>query len=228
MKYLLFEQYKKKQKRKLNKKKIIFMSSILLLVILVIAVITIYTKNEAFRNFFDQYILRKDIHENDNPTIEVSIDNPGHIYAYDRYITILDKSMLKVYSSSGRKEYEIEVNINTPTFDSNNRFLLLAEENGKKIYLISGQNILWQKDLEGEITRIHVNKNGYVSVVISGTSYKNIVITFNPEGRELFKTYLSNTIAADIQISNDNKYLGLAEIDTNRNLNPIKYKNYIY
>lgn len=37
-------------------------------------------------------------------------------------------------------------------------------------------------------------------------------------GKELFKTYLSSTIAIDVEISNDNKYLSIAEINTSGSL----------
>ena len=64
------------------------------------------------------------------------------------------------------------------------------------------------------IQKININKNGYVSVITTGNSYKTVVITYSPEGKELFKTYLSSSIAIDTSISYDNKYLALAEIDT--------------
>jgi len=79
--------------------------------------------------------------------------------------------------------------------------------------LISNKSILWQKDIEGNISSINVNKNGYVSITISGTSYKTIVQTFNSNGDELFKNYLGTTNVIDTDISNDNKYLAIAEIN---------------
>ena len=107
----------------------------------------------------------------------------------------------------------IEINLTNPISCSANRFICLADYSGQKIHLIDGQNIAWQKNVEGNIEKIFVNKNGYVSVIISGTSYKSIVVTYDTKGNELFKTYLSTTYATDISISNDNKYLAIAEID---------------
>ena len=37
---------------------------------------------------------------------------------------------------------------------------------------------------------------------------------YNPDGKEMFKTYLSSTRTADVTISNDNKHLAIAEVDT--------------
>ena len=74
------------------------------------------------------------------------------------------------------RQSENEVKISSPIFTSNNRFLASAEENSDSIYLISGSNILWQNDLEGSISRVNVNKNGYVSVIIKTTIYKSVVV----------------------------------------------------
>lgn len=73
---------------------------------------------------------------------------------------------------------------------------------------------MWQKEIEGQIQKVNVNKNGYVSVIIAGSSHKTVINTYNPQGKELFKTYLSSTIALDTTMSQDNKYLAIAEINT--------------
>ena len=90
----------------------------------------------------------------------------------------------------------------------------MAEKKGKKLYLITDKEITWEAEVEGNISQVHVNKNGYVGVVITDTSYKTVISMYNPEGKEMFKTYLSSTRTADIAISNDNKNLAIAEVDT--------------
>ena len=82
------------------------------------------------------------------------------------------------------------------------------------MYLVENKNIVWENQIEGNISQVYVNKNGYVAVIISGTSYKSVVEMFDPEGNVLFNIYLSSTMAVDVTISNDNKYLAMAEIDT--------------
>lgn len=208
------------EKIALNKelKKKIIIAGIILLVILIIVGIAFYIGNINFRTFVDRHILRKEIIQNNVSSIDISsLENPS-INAYYRYITILNKNILTTYSSSGKKEYEHEIKITNPLYASNNRFLCIAEKKGQNIYLISESNILWQAEIEGEIQKINVNKNGYVSVIITGGSYKAIIATYNQTGKELFKTYLSSTTAIDTAISNDNKYLSIAEINTSGTL----------
>lgn len=205
--------YNKFSYKTLNKKNLVLTIIIFSFIIIFLILFSCYIANENFREFVDINIFRKNINDKDSFMINFEDNESTEIFAYDKYIALLNKNTFTAYNSSGGKAFDLNINLSSPISSSNNRFICLAEENGSKIYLIDGQNIAWQSDVEGNITNVCVNKNGYVSAVISGTSYKSIVITFNPNGKELFKTYLSTTIATDISISNDNKYLALSEID---------------
>ncbi len=202
-----------------NKSKSKFKVSIIITIVTILIVIfSFYLANEQFRTFFDRYILRKEIMQDSLVSIEITEEENPSIYAYYKYITILNKNKLITYSASGKKEYEHDVAINNPVYSSNNRFLAIAEKDGQTLYLVSEANIMWQQEIEGNIQKINVNKNGYVSVIITGSSHKTVVITYSPQGKELFKTYLSSTLAIDTDISNDNKYLAIAEVNTSGTL----------
>ncbi len=72
---------------------------------------------------------------------------------------------------------------------------------------------MWTTSVEGTIEGIDVGKNGYVSIITEGTSYKSVIITIDKNGKEQFKTYLASTIAVDVDMSVDGKYLAIAEIN---------------
>lgn len=186
---------------------------IALLVIASIVIVAFYISNEQVRVFIDRNILRKEVLENDVVKIELNMQQNSSVYAYYKYVTTLSKNTLTTYSATGKKEYEHEIPISNPIYASNNRFLVIAENKGSELYVVSEANLVWQTQVEGKIEKVNINKNGYVSVIVSGTSYKSVVITYNSQGKELFKTYLSNTIALKAEISNDNKYLGIAEVN---------------
>lgn len=202
----------------LNKKKVIVTMIIIILIIILVIISAIYITNSNFRNLMDQYVFRKSVTENNLECIDISSESNTHIYAYDKYIVTLEKNILTHYSSSGKKESELKLEISEPIFDSDGKYLMIAEKNKQKIYLVNNNNIVWQKDIEGTISKISVNKNGYTSVIISGTTYKSVIAVFDKDGKELFKTYLSSTIAMDSCISEDNKYLSFAEINTSGTL----------
>lgn len=195
--------------KNIEKKHIIIAAILAILLIIIL----FFCFNPSFRNFFTIYIFRKQANQDKLNSIALEEDESSYVYAYDKYITVLKRNILYTYNASGNVTSETDLKISTPLFASNNRFLAVAEQNGDAIYLISGSNIIWQSTIDGNISKIKVNNNGYVSVIVSGTSYKSIVITFDSKGKEMFKTYLSSTIAVDTDISNDNKYLSVAEVD---------------
>lgn len=199
--------------RKLNKKKLIIFISVCSFLFILLIMSIIYAFNSSFREFIDIYIFRKEIHSNNLATIEISSDEDYFYHAYDKYITVLNKNILYTYNSTGELTKENDINITSPIFASNNKFLAIGESGGNNLYFISGTNIAWQKNVDGNISKIKINKNGYISVIVSGTSYKSVIILIDQKGNELFKTYLSSNIAIDTDISNDNKYLSIAEID---------------
>lgn len=210
------------EKKQLNKKKVGIAIGFLAVILIIIIIFSIYVCNRNFRDFMDKYILRKNVNENSLPYIEIENSQNIHIFAYGKYVAILEKNKLLQYNSSGSKTSELEVNISSPITATSEKYILIAEKNKQKAYLISGDKVIWEKDLEGTISRVNINKNGYSSIIVSGTTYKSVIITYDNTGKEMFKTYLSNTIATDATISNDNKYMSFAEIDTSGTL--IQYK----
>lgn len=201
-----------------HKKRIIQIIVISIILITLIVVAIVYAKNEAFRKWMDITIFRKEITNEDIPVIQIDSENNPYIYAYDNYIITLQKNELKGYNQYGRQEFALDISVSRPIFDSQNRFLAVAEYYGKRLYMISGKEIIWEKEVEGEISRVNVNKNGYVSIAITQTINKTVIITYSPEGKELFSTYLATTHGVDMEISEDNKYLAIAEINSSGTL----------
>ena len=204
----------KTAENKINKKKIAIVVIIIIVVILITTITIIYQTNRNARNWIDKVILRKEVMQDKVTTIELKEDQNTNIYAFNRYIGVLDKNKFMIYGNTGNKEKELEIQISNPIFNSESRFLVIAEKKGNKLYSIEDKEISWETTTDGNISQVHVNKNGYIAVVITDTSYKTIIVMYSPEGKEIFKTYLSSTRTADIAISNDNQHLAIAEIDT--------------
>lgn len=210
--------FDKKTGREVNKKKIIGLIILITLLLAIIICYLIYANNENFRKYLDEHILRKDIEENKLQSIEIENYDKSIIFAYSKYIAILKDNTLETYNSSGKKESELRVEISNPIIENNGKNLLIAEKDSSKIYMIADNTIKWNKELEGNISRININSNGYASVILTGTAYKSVIVLFDDTGTELFKTYLSSTIAVDTSISDDNKYLSFAEVNTSGTL----------
>lgn len=210
--------WKEAEPKKVNKKKIVVITMITIIIIAIIALIVVYCNNEQVREWTDKNIFRKEVMQDNVNSIELNESQSSNIYAFNKYIGVLNKNQFTIYNSTGNEEKKLEIQVSTPVFDSANRFLVVAEKKGKKLYLITDKDITWETEVEGNISQVHVNKNGYVAVVITDTIHKAIITMYSPEGKEMFKTYLSSTRTADVAISNDNKYLAIAEVDTSGTL----------
>lgn len=200
--------------KKINKKKLIIIIIIAAIVAVIIAIAAIYINNKGARNWIDVNIFRKQKVQNNLPSIEIEDGNNADICAFNKYIGILNKNIFTIYDETGSKSKELTVDISKPIFTSNNKYLVIAENNGKKVYLIEDKEILWDRDIEGNIEQVTINKNGYVAVTIVDTSYKTVIQLFDNQGNSLFKRFLATTRAVATSISDDNKYLAIAQVDT--------------
>ena len=209
-----FENENLQTQKKVKVKKIIFIFFILLIITIIILLILSYLKNENTRNWVDKVIFRKQISQSNTRIIEIEEDENNKIYAYDKYICIFNKKKLLIYNRVGTKVEEIEVNINKPGFKSAGKYMTIYEEGGNKFYLLCGKDKLFEGEVEGNINLMNINKSGNVSMVLSNSSYKSIIDVFNRNGEELLKTNLVSSKVFDTSISQDNKYLAIAEIDT--------------
>lgn len=199
--------------RKLNKKKIYILIAVFIIAIIIATIAIIYNANKNFRNFMDKYIFRKDVTEENVPVVELEYNSNTNIFSYGKYICVLAENNLNKYNSSGKKEKEVKIEINNPIYDVEGKYLVIGENGSQKLCLISDDHIIWEKNIDGNLNKVTVNKNGYVSAIVTGTTYKSVIITYDAKGNELFKSYLSNTIAVDACISPDNTELAYAEVN---------------
>ena len=206
--------FKTGKKKNLNKKKMIIAISIgIILLVIGITMLVYYSSSEA-RNFLDQYLFRKNVTQEKLNSIELNYNSNVNVFAYNKYICVLAENKLIQYNSSGNEEKVIDLEISDPVYSVNDKYLAISEKNGSKINLISGSELIWSKEVDGQISKINVNNNGYVGLIIEGTSYKSVIAIYDNKGNELFKTYLSTTTAVDVDISDNNEYMAFAEVNT--------------
>lgn len=195
-------------------KKIIITLLIILLALAIALIMGLYIGNENFRTWTDRKILHKEVSESNLPKIEIEDEKNVKVYAYSNKVVTLKDNVLTFYNSSGKKDTEINIQVTNPSFVSKGDYLLIADIGQSDMYLIYNESLQWEKTTEGNISEATVNKNGAVGVVITGTVYKSVIVMYDVAGNENFKTYLSETSAVDLAISDNAKYLCFAEIDT--------------
>ena len=214
MKKYSLQDFKDKKKNK----KMIKLTAIVLIALFIMILISLYIAHRGFRSFIDTYIFKIEISEDNANSITIDTDNLSLIHAYDKSLVIYNEGSINFYNSDAKKIGNIDITLSKPVADSSEKYLAIGDTSSQKVCLIKSNVLVWQKDLEGRISKITVNKNGYVGVSVAGTTHESIVMMFNPNGELLFSDYLSNYVV-DLDISEDGKFVAIAQID-NSNILP--------
>lgn len=198
------------ENKKSSKIKIIIISIIIIAVVLVVAR---YMTDKNFRDFIDIKVFGKQVFENSLDFIEINSDDNPSYFAFDTHIGIIAKNRLTIYNNKGVEENSLSMSISTPIVDTNGKFAVIAEENGSKFYVINSTSLLFQGKIDGKISKISINKNGYISIIASNSTYNSILIVYDNDNNELFKTFFNSTYAICSYISDTNNYIAVGEID---------------
>ena len=200
--------------KKTKAKRITIIVLILVIVAFLITTIALYFTNLQVRTWMDEKIFRKTINDAKLPTIEIEDEKNSTIVAYGNNIAKYSNNVLTIYDSNANKKSEININVEKPEIVSNGNYLLIADQGQNDAYLIYRESLQWKKELDGKVSKISLNRNGAVAVALSETSYKTVIVMYDITGDEEFKTYLSTTIASDLAISDNGRYLSFIEVDT--------------
>lgn len=185
----------------------------LFLIIFSVICISLYIGNNEFRNFVDVRILGKEVRENNLKAIYSNTNTTTAIMNFGRNTAILENGELKIYDKDAKMKNSIKMVIGSPLYYSNERYLGITDKNGTKIHLIEDDKLKWEKRLELPVEKIHVNKSGYVTVVTKNSIYKGVVYVYKNTGELLIKSYVSSGNIIDAELSEDNKFLAIADID---------------
>lgn len=211
MKKYSLDKFKEHRKNK----KMTKLTIITTITIFVLIIVALYMANPGFRSFIDTYILRKEISEENANSIIIDTEKVSLIYAYDKNLAIYTDGNLHFYNSDAKQVANIEITLSKPIADSEKKYLVLGDYGSQKICLVRDNELVWQKDVDGKISKISVNREGYVAVSVTGTTHESIVMVYNPKGELLFSKYLS-TYVLGIDISEDHKYIAIAGMDNTK------------
>lgn len=128
---------------------------------------------------------------------------------------ILENDLVKGFSDNGKEHFKQNISNKDIVTYSVEDYLIIAEKDGSNIVCINDNEIAWKNSMNNaSVLAVYINKNGYSAIIYSQSGYKTLVKVFSSTGEELFTNYFASTYAIDVAISNDNKTLAIAEIDT--------------
>ena len=126
---------------------------------------------------------------------------------------VINKNGISEYTSTKNPVWVKEMNISNPLIDSNNNRFIIAESGGKKIMSFQNRTMLWETELQNDIKKIVVNKDGYIGVIFSQVGYKSGFLFLDPTGKEIFRKLFANTTLIDVDISPKGDLVAMIEAD---------------
>ncbi len=144
----------------------------------------------------------------------ISVSNYFAIDGNASNLIVVGNNYLHGYGPNGKENFDINVALKNAVTETEGDYCIIGEKDASKVYMINSNAKIWDFDIEGNILDVSVNKNGYGAIIYKQVGYKSLIKVVKPDGDELFTTYLASTYAIDAEISNDNKILAIAELDT--------------
>lgn len=200
------------QKQKLNK-------TILILVLAILVGISIlaYSKGINFLKVNSSYEEKK---VNIKPIFQIpinSFDSNLQFIPYNNKILRVTNNKIEALNFDKKVKWQINFNLLNPLIKANNKYLLIADKNGKNLYLFQDDNKLWDRAVDGPIENVKLGKNGYVLVFIKTKSSRDIIV-FNLKGEKvLYKAYPIHEYLVNADISSDSKKVATVSIVTTQN-----------
>lgn len=162
-------------------------------------------------------IKRKFVSTNSSSISSIQIE-PGEKSLYLPYksgMVCVNANGIKYYNIQGREEWREQKSFGNTIVKTAGKYLLVCDELLKTLYLYNGNNMLWEKAVEGEIITASVNEKGFAGIIYKGSKSKMVVEVFDTKGINKVNRYYSSNYAVDVQISPDNKNIVIGEMDVN-------------
>ena len=144
----------------------------------------------------------------------VSINNYMTSESTLENVIVIGNNYVQSYSKEGKEKLDLFISYQGVVSCSAGDYCVIGEKNGTNVCLIMGSQKQWENTINGSLYDVYVNKNGYVALIYKQSGYKSLIKVLSPDGNELFTSYFASTYAVDVAITNDNKMLAIAEVDT--------------
>ncbi|MDK2801327.1 MAG: hypothetical protein PWQ70_2946 [Clostridiales bacterium] len=209
------EQYNKKNSEKAPRKKVIiktFVSIILLLIGAYLIYLNRY--NPIMGNLMSIFLKDSMLRKPSTITFDQGIQY--EFKAYKNNILLCSRDGIKAIDKKGAEEWSIPLTFNKPLIQTTNKYILVANQGGREINVVTNYSIVSNVTTEEPIIMAKINDSGYFAVVTKEKGYKGKVTVFNPKGHELYRWHSVENSIIDIDISYDGKRIAVATVDTSK------------
>lgn len=151
---------------------------------------------------------------------DLEFDTGGEyrMYAYGSDILLLNNNGIKMVDNKGNDKWSQTYTLTNPMIDISGEYLLLADLDGNNtlnLFDTDGNNLLTYP-IDSDILSAKINKSRLVAAAVDEEGYKGSVVVYNKKAQEIFKWNSGEGYVTDIDISNDGKYVAVAQMMSDR------------
>ena len=145
--------------------------------------------------------------------VDVSGLTVHHIARSQNYTVMLSDSHLVYYNSSGAQVNRYACTYSSALMRTAGRYVLLAEQGGKRLQLNTRTATLLSMDTEQDILSVAVNAKGQYAVLTHGPQGYAVQVRVYDRGGNLLYTRSRNRMATEVALSADGKQVSLLSIE---------------
>lgn len=152
---------------------------------------------------------------------DLEFDTGGEyaMHPYGSDILLVNNNGLKLVNNKGTDVWIKPVTLTNPMVDIEGNYMLLADLDGNNtlnLYDRKG-NIITEYPIKSDILSAKICKKRYAAAAVSEEGYKGSVVVYNKKAEEIFKWNSGEGYITDIDISNNGKYIAVAQMMSDRN-----------
>ena len=133
---------------------------------------------------------------------------------YKKGLVCAKTNALCYINSSGEIEWEIMTSVIDPMLRVEDDYILLVQENGKKMCLYNGKELLYDVDAKNNILTCGLNGTGDAVIVTEKQYYKGALSVYNKAGEEIYAWSSGSDLILSADISTDSRRVAALLLNT--------------
>ena len=141
-------------------------------------------------------------------------DSQNSFATFDNGLLLCSNTTLQLYSSSGRQELTMAVNMEQPVIHVDGAYALIYDAGGSSLYVFHNEEkVFTYETQEGYgLISARINSNGYFAVTEQSPGYKATVTVYDNELNKRISWNESTCFIMDALVSPDNQTLAVVKV----------------
>lgn len=197
---------------------------ILLFLVMTIIAVAMYFKSQGMEiknisvtAFFENIMGSNEVVLNDvDRDFEIIYEIKEHpeFMVYKDLLIKCTGEYLIALNKKGNEQWKIPILVTKPIIKSAGQDMLVADLGGRNLYVINDKSIKWNVKTTADILNADISDKGYVTVVQKQEGYKAKVITYDPNGIDIFERNIVESFVVSAMVNSSGKQVLINLLDT--------------